>query len=95
MTDTIQPGETVRYSRTGTSGVVVTIENRDGVFFAELDSTGLFYRMDQLVLAQIINHPKISPTDDSIEQIRKERDFSNQSDLNVPDNLDGACSGAG
>ncbi|MBN1195462.1 MAG: DUF2098 domain-containing protein [Methanomicrobiaceae archaeon] len=44
----ISPGTTVRYPRTGTTGTVVRIEDIDGNLFAELDSTHLLYRIDQL-----------------------------------------------
>ncbi|NYT05321.1 MAG: DUF2098 domain-containing protein [Methanomicrobiales archaeon] len=45
----IQPGSTVRYPRTGTTGTVADIEEINGRFFARLESTGLLYRIDQLV----------------------------------------------
>ncbi|KQC05411.1 MAG: hypothetical protein APR53_07670 [Methanoculleus sp. SDB] len=44
----IAPGTAVRYPRTGTTGTVVRIEDIDGHLFAELDSTLLLYRIDQL-----------------------------------------------
>ena len=45
----ISSGMRVRYPRTGTAGTVVRIENIDGSEFAEIDTTGLLYRTDQLV----------------------------------------------
>lgn len=42
-------GQTVRYSRTGTVGKIVAVSEQDGMVYAELDSTGLLYRADQLV----------------------------------------------
>ncbi len=42
-------GMTVRYPRTGTSGKILAIEEVDGDLYAELDSTYLLYRLDQLV----------------------------------------------
>ncbi|MDN7025047.1 DUF2098 domain-containing protein [Methanoculleus sp. FWC-SCC1] len=47
--DEIAVGMPVRYPRTGTSGTVVAIEEVDGEVYAELDSTHLLYRLDQLV----------------------------------------------
>jgi hypothetical protein len=49
----IAPGTAVRYPRTGTTGTVARIEDINGILFAELDSTHLLYRIDQLhVLGQ-------------------------------------------
>ncbi len=42
-------GMTVRYPRTGTSGKILAIDEIDGDLYAELDSTHLRYRLDQLV----------------------------------------------
>lgn len=41
-------GDTVRYGRTGTVGKIVTFTEERGETFAELDSTGMYYRIDQL-----------------------------------------------
>jgi len=95
MTGAIQTGQYVRYSRTGTSGTVIRIEDREGILFAELDSTGLLYRADLLIPAQVVSKPKTGPARDDIEQIRTERDYTERSDLKEPENLDGACTGAG
>ena len=48
----IFPGMRVRYPRTGTAGHIVRIEEIDGNEFAEIDTTGLLYRTDQLVLIE-------------------------------------------
>ncbi|MDO5828679.1 MAG: DUF2098 domain-containing protein [Methanocorpusculum sp.] len=48
MTD-FTPGQTVRYSRTGTVGKIVSLMESEGAVYAELDTTGLLYRVDQLV----------------------------------------------
>ena len=45
----ISSGMRVRYPRTGTAGTDVRIENIDGSEFAEIDTTGLLYKTDQLV----------------------------------------------
>ncbi|HMA05952.1 MAG TPA: DUF2098 domain-containing protein, partial [Methanomicrobiales archaeon] len=42
-------GMHVRYPRTGTTGKVVRIEKLDRDTFAEIDSTHLLYRTDQLI----------------------------------------------
>lgn len=46
---TFKLGQTVRYSRTGTVGKIVSFSEVDGSEYAELDTTGLMYRTDQLI----------------------------------------------
>ena len=41
----------VRYPRTGTTGTILRIEQIRGDVFAELDSTNLLYRVDNLIPA--------------------------------------------
>ncbi|MDE4908659.1 DUF2098 domain-containing protein [Methanogenium marinum] len=65
----ISPGMRVRYPRTGTAGTVVRIEEIDGNEFAEIDTTGLLYRIDQLV-----------PIEGEKEILKKERKSSGISD---------------
>ncbi len=48
----IRPGMRVRYPRTGTAGTVVRVEEIRGNEFAEIDTTGLLYRTDQLVVIE-------------------------------------------
>lgn len=48
-TDDVAVGAVVRYPRTGTTGKVLRVEEIDGRQYAELDSTGLYYRVDELV----------------------------------------------
>ncbi|WP_332448526.1 DUF2098 domain-containing protein [Methanoculleus sp.] len=50
-TDDVAVGAIVRYPRTGTTGRVVRVEEIDGRNYAELDSTGLYYRVDELISA--------------------------------------------
>ena len=69
----IRPGMRVRYPRTGTAGTVVRIEEIDGNEFAEIDSTELLYRTDQLVQIEgEIEEPK---------KVRKESDISDYEHL--------------
>lgn len=65
----IRPGMRVRYPRTGTTGTVVRIEEIDGNEFAEIDTTGLLYRTDQLI-----------PVEGEIEEPKKGRKTSDISD---------------
>ena len=65
----IRPGMRVRYPRTGTAGTVVRIEETRGNEFAEIDTTGLLYRTDQLV-----------PIEGEIEEVKKVRKPSDITD---------------
>jgi len=47
--DEIAVGMVARYPRTGTTGRVERIEEIDGITFAGLDATDLFYRVDHLI----------------------------------------------
>ncbi|NYT17861.1 MAG: DUF2098 domain-containing protein, partial [Methanomicrobiales archaeon] len=47
--DEIMIGMQVRYPRTGTTGTVTRIEQMKGDLFAEIDTTRLLYRADQLI----------------------------------------------
>jgi hypothetical protein len=64
----------VRYPRTGTTGKVVRIEKLDRDTFAELDSTRLLYRTDQLIPYE----PKVQKEEKKgggdLEQVAKERE---------------------
>jgi len=51
LAEEISLGMRVRYPRTGTTGKILHTEQVKGVTFAELDSTSLLYRIDQLIPA--------------------------------------------
>ena len=84
----------VRYPRTGTTGKVVRIEKLDRDTFAELDSTHLLYRTDQLISYE----PKVQREEKKgggeLEQVAKERETarSAQSQWLSADEL---CDGGG
>ncbi|WP_243669755.1 DUF2098 domain-containing protein [Methanoculleus chikugoensis] len=64
-------GAVVRYPRTGTTGKVVRIEEIDGRRYAEIDSTGLYYRVDELIGAEKTNE-KVEREERSLEEYLKE-----------------------
>lgn len=89
-------GSQVRYSRTGTLGRIVRIEERSGFSFAELDSTGMLYRTDMLVPATVVE--KVVRTEDLHEELRKvEKEREQPRDLSFQEmpTMDSACNGAG
>jgi hypothetical protein len=74
QTGEVTVGMHVRYPRTGTTGKVVRIEKLDRESFAELDSTHLLYRTDQLISYE----PKVQREEKKgggeLEQVAKERE---------------------
>ncbi|HWQ66240.1 MAG TPA: DUF2098 domain-containing protein [Methanospirillum sp.] len=90
-------GSSVRYPRTGTTGVIIRIEKNHGFFFAELDTTGMLYRLDQLVPAdKEIHMDRVTDPELTLKEVTKDRDQIRGSDYkDTFGNLDGACSGAG
>ena len=96
MDAVVDVGIPVRYPRTGTVGKVVRIEMRNGFPFAELDTTGMLYRIDLLVPAAISEKfLKATDRDEALRMVAAERRHSRDSSLEEIPNLDSACNGAG
>lgn len=64
----------VRYPRTGTTGKVVRIEQMDRDTFAELDTTHLLYRTDQLIAFEPKAEKEEKKGGGELEQVAKERE---------------------
>ena len=90
-------GMRVRYPGTGTTGNVVRIENEQGSVFAELDSTHLLYRIDQLVPVEAAGEKKYGTRNEDIKKtLEDERKFaSGQEFQEAIKNLDQSCEGGG
>ena len=96
LAENIDIGMRVRYPRTGTTGNVVRIESSGGAVFAELDSTRLLYRVDQLI--PVTTAEKVSKTivEDAKAVIAREREFAAGSELQEAlKNIDQSCEGGG
>jgi len=92
----LQAGASVRYPRTGTFGVITRLVDKNGKRFAELDSTKLLYRLDQLIPAEAVR--KIEQEigrDEQIARLESERRSVEEESLEEIPSLDGACAGAG
>jgi len=78
----ICPGMRVRYPRTGTAGTVIRIEEIRGYEFAEIDTTGLLYRTDQLVTieGEIIVSKKVRKSSD-ITDYERLREIESSEDM--------------
>jgi len=95
--DVIVPGMRVRYPQTGTTGTVNRIETIRGKFFAELDSTHLFYAVDMLIPAGAAGQSRqAAAVEDAKKIIEQEREFAAGSGLTEAlKNIDQSCEGGG
>lgn len=90
------PGMRVRYPRTGTTGNVLRVEEIRGVTFAELDTTNLLYRVDQLIPATGAVKSSTTVAEDAKQVIAREREFAAGSELQEAlKNIDQSCEGGG
>ena len=89
-------GMRVRYPRTGTAGTVMRLEQVRGDLFAELDSTHLLYRADQLFPADRVEQEHRTMVEDAKKVIEREREFAAGSELqDALKNIDQSCEGGG
>ena len=94
-TDEMAVGAIVRYPRTGTTGKVVRIEEIDGRRYAEIDSTGLYYRVDELIGADKTTG-KAEREERSLEEYLKEhRELQEQLEEVWEVGTDRSCEGGG
>ena len=96
LADEIALGMKVRYPRTGTTGKILRIEQVRGDTFAELDSTNLLYRIDQLIPATGSEKTATTLVEDAKQVIAREREFAAGSELQEAlKNIDQSCEGGG
>ncbi len=89
-------GMRVRYPRTGTAGTVMRLEQVRGDLFAELDSTHLLYRADQLFPVDRVEQAHRTMVEDAKKVIEREREFAAGSELqDALKNIDQSCEGGG
>jgi len=92
----ISLGTRVRYPKTGTTGRVLHIEQLRGETFAELDSTRLLYRLDQLVPIAGTEKTLAGITEDARKVIEREREYAAGSEYqDALKNIDQSCEGGG
>ncbi|MDV0443952.1 DUF2098 domain-containing protein [Methanorbis rubei] len=87
-------GQTVRYGRTGTVGKIVALIEEDNSTFAELDSTGLYYRVDQLTAISDIVH-KETESRDFRKDLEQEQERVREMNESAWQNTDQSCEGGG
>jgi len=89
-------GIQVRYPRTGTTGTIQRIETVRGNAFAELDTTHLLYRIDQLISATGAEKVKKTTVDDAKKVIEQEREYASSTEfLDALKGTDQSCEGGG
>ena len=89
-------GMRVRYPRTGTTGTILRIEQVKGQVFAELDSTNLLYRIDNLIPASGPEKTKKTFVEDAKKVIEKEKEFAQGRELqDAWKATDQSCEGGG
>ncbi len=94
-TDDVVVGAVVRYPRTGTTGKVLRVEEIDGRQYAELDSTGLYYRVDELVGADRTTG-QVEREERSLEEYLKEhKELKEQLEKVWEKGTDQSCEGGG
>jgi len=94
--DAVTIGMRVRYPRTGTTGTVTRLESSGGTTFAELDTTSLLYRVDQLVPAKVAEKKSTKIIEDAKEKIAKEREYVSGGEYaEALKNIDQSCEGGG
>lgn len=93
-TGEVAVGMRARYGRTGTVGTVTAVQAIEGETFAELDSTGLLYRVDQLAPATAVRERRERTVEEIEEQLRREREGIVRTDGGQFE-LDNSCEGGG
>jgi hypothetical protein len=89
-------GMQVRYPRTGTTGTIQRIDTVGGNAFAELDSTHLLYRIDQLIASGSAEKVKKTTTEDAKKAIEREREYASSTEfLDALKGTDQSCEGGG
>lgn len=92
--DEIAVGMVARYPRTGTTGRVERVEEIDGIAFAGLDATDLFYRVDHLIHVSHVQKRRESRKEGYKEALEKEREAATSID-EAWQHTDELCEGGG
>jgi hypothetical protein len=96
LPEEVVQGMRVRYPRTGTTGTILRIEQIRGDFFADIDSTNLLYRVDQLIPASGSDKTTVIISEDAKKTIERERAFAAGNEMTEAlKNIDQSCEGGG
>jgi hypothetical protein len=86
-------GLKVRYPRTGTEGTIEQLEEINGQIFAGIDSTHLFYRIDQLIPVEHLREKKEGIHESVEDVLNREKLRSAEEIKQAVDSLDGVGGG--
>ncbi|WP_048149844.1 DUF2098 domain-containing protein [Methanolacinia paynteri] len=90
---TIAPGSLVRYPRTGTSGKATGSKIIDGREFVLIDSTGMYYRADQLIIVDSVTEKRERGEEKGIERFKAEKKLSSEDIRDAFDDVTGVGAG--
>jgi hypothetical protein len=88
-------GMQVRYTRTGTTGKITRIEQLQGGLFAEIDTTELMYRVDQLTASKTAKGKEEKKVEKDLEKVKSEREFLTTGFQDALTHTDQSCEGGG
>jgi len=90
---TIAPGSLVRYPRTGTSGKAGDTKIIDGKEFVLIESSGMYYRADQLMIVDFITEKREKGEKTGIEDFRDRKELSSEEIKDAFDDVTGVGAG--
>jgi hypothetical protein len=86
-------GLKVRYPRTGTEGTIEQVAEIDGQIFAAIDTTHLFYRIDQIITVEHLREKK-EAIQESVEDVLEREKLRSAEEISKSvDTLDGVGGG--
>lgn len=86
-------GLKVRYPRTGTEGTIERVDEIEGQVFAAIDTTHLFYRIDQLITVEHLREKK-EGIHESVEDVLEREKLRSADEIKrAVDTLDGVGGG--
>lgn len=92
----IDIGSYAKYPRTGTVGTVTRFHEKHGDTFVELDSTGLLYRIDQVIPASSDERASFTVKDKDYKKVISEQEAIGEiAYADAVFQQDGACHGGG
>lgn len=90
---TIAPGSLVRYPRTGTSGKAGETKIVDGKKFVLIESSGMYYRADQLIIVDSITEKHERSEKRGIDDFKKRKVLSSEEIKDAFDDVTGVGAG--
>ncbi|MBN1432368.1 MAG: DUF2098 family protein [Methanomicrobiaceae archaeon] len=90
---TIPAGSLVRYPRTGTSGKAGNTMLIDGIEFVLIESSGMYYRVDQLILVDSVTAKRERGEEKGAERFREQKELSSEELKDAFDDVTGVGAG--